>query len=256
VGAIALVICSVLGGGGPGAMAGGRWISLFNGKNLDGWTPKFSGHVVGENVNNTFRVENGLLKVSYDKYETFGGQFGHLFYKQKYASYRLRVEYRFVGNQVPGGPDWGRLNSGIMIHSQSPESMRKDQDFPVSVEVQFLGAVPGEHRSNANLCTPGTNVVMNGTLITQHCTNSRSKPCPVGEWVTVEVEVHANGVVRHFVDGAMVLEYTQPQLDETDPDGKALIRGGDTMLRDGYIALQAESHPLEIRKVEIQPLGE
>jgi hypothetical protein len=239
---------------GRGAQERGRWTSLFNGKNLDGWTPKFSGLDAGDNFADTFRVENGVLKVAYDKYETFGNRFGHLFTKQKYSHYRLRVEYRFLGPQVPGGPDWGRRNSGVMVHSQSPESMRKDQDFPVSIEVQFLGAESAEVRPTGNLCTPGTNVVMDGKLITEHCITSRSKTYPGDQWVTAEVEVRGDEVVRHFVNGEKVLEYTRPQFDERDPDGRALIRGTDKALREGHIALQAESHPLEFRKVEILAL--
>jgi hypothetical protein len=231
-----------------------RWVSLFNGKNLDGWVVKIAGHDAGDNYNDTFRVENGVLKVSYDRYKSFGDNFGHLYTKRKYSNYRLRIEYRFVGEQCPGGPTWGRLNSGVMVHSQSAESMRKDQFFPVSVEVQFLAAGAGEERSNANMCSPGTNVVMNGKLVTEHCVNSGSKSNRAGEWVTVEVEVRGNSLVKHFVNGVAVMEYTQPQYDETDPDGKAFIKGGHKMLREGHLALQAESHPIEFRKVEIMEL--
>ena len=46
------------------------WIQLFNGRDLDGWTPKFAKHDLGENFNDTFRVEDGLLKVRYDKWTT------------------------------------------------------------------------------------------------------------------------------------------------------------------------------------------
>ena len=75
-----------------------QWISLFNGKDLDGWTPKIKGYNLGENYADTFRVENGVLKVAYDKYPRFDGKFGHLFYKTPYSHYRLRIEYRFVGD--------------------------------------------------------------------------------------------------------------------------------------------------------------
>ena len=236
-----------------GASEKGKWISLFNGKDLTGWTVKMTGYDVGQNFGDTFRVENGVLKVSYDKYDTFGGRFAHLFSKQKYSSYRLRVEYRFTGEQCPGAPTWGLRNSGVMIHSQSPESMRKDQDFPVSIEVQFLGGTGEGERPTANLCTPGTHVVMDGKLHTPHCINSRAKTYDGEQWVTVEVEVRPDSI-KHIVDGKVVLEYSQPQLDESDADAKKLIAGGNKMLRDGYIALQAESHPLEIRKVELLPL--
>lgn len=249
---VALLTLAIASGA---AGQGERWISLFNGKNLDGWTVKITGHDVGENFGDTFRVEGGVLKVSYDKYESFGGRFGHLFTKQRFSDYRLRVEYRFVGEQCAGGPEWGRLNSGVMLHSQSPESMRKDQQFPVSVEVQFLGAEGAGERPTANLCTPGTHVVMDGKLFTTHCVNSRSKSYRGDRWVTVEVEVRGGATIRHVVDGETVLEYSQPQLDEGDPDGRRLIANGEKLLRGGHLALQAESHPLEIRRVEILPLG-
>jgi hypothetical protein len=231
-----------------------RWISLFNGKDLEGWTPKIKGHDAGDNVGNTFRVEDGLLKVVYDHYSKFDDQFGHLFYARKYSNYRLRIEYRFVGDQCPGGPGWATKNSGVMIHSQSPESMTRDQDFPVSIEVQFLGGNGKDSRPTGNVCTPGTHIVMRDKLITQHCNDSRSKTYHGAEWVTVEVEVHGNRLIKHIVDGETVLEYEKPQLDETDADGARLIKNGDKMLHEGYIALQSESHPIEFRKVEILPL--
>jgi hypothetical protein len=232
------------------------WIPLFNGKNLEGWKIKIAGHELNDNYKNTFRVENGILKMCYDQYDRFNGEFGHLFYKDKFSHYILRVEYRFVGNQTPGGPDWAFRNSGIMVHSQSPESMTKDQSFPVSIEVQLLGGNGKDERSTGNLCTPGTNVVIGGELITRHVTNSRSKTYHGDQWVTVTAEVHGNSSIKHIVNGETVLEYEKPQLDENDPDAKKLIKDGNKMLHEGYICLQAESHPVEFRKVEILPLEE
>ncbi len=228
-----------------------RWISLFNGKNLDGWKVKIAGHELNENFRNTFRVEDGVLKVSYDQYEKFNNEFGHLFYKEKFSHYRLRVEYRFTGKQVVGGPVWGFRNSGVMLHCQSPESMRKEQSFPVSIEAQFLGGNGKDERPTGNVCTPGTNIVMNGKLITLHCTNSSSKTYHGDQWVTMEVEVHGDSTIKHFVNRELVLEYEKPQYDESDPDAQKLIINGEKMIREGYIALQAESHPIEFRKVEI-----
>jgi hypothetical protein len=251
-------ICLVLANGicAAGQEAGGTsgWVSLFNGKDLEGWIPKVKGYDAGDNHANTFRVEDGVLKVAYDGYSRFDNRFGHLFSKSKYGNYRLRIEYRFVGDQCPGGPAWALRNSGVMIHSQSAASMRKDQEFPVSIEVQFLGGDGRKERPTGNVCTPGTNIVMDGKLITQHCTDSRSKTYHGNQWVTAEVEVHRNGRITHVINGETVLEYEQPQLDERDADGRKLIQGGDKMLREGHIALQAESHPVEFRKVEILPL--
>lgn len=231
-----------------------RWISLFNGKNLDGWKVKIAGHDLNDNYKNTFRVENGVLKVSYDQYETFNGEFGHLFHKDKFSHYRLRVEYRFVGGQVSGGPDWAFRNSGVMLHCQAPESMTRDQYFPVSIEAQFLGGNGTEERPTGNLCTPGTHVVMQGKLITEHCINSRSRTYHGDQWVTMEVEVRGDSLIKHFVNGELVLEYEKPQLDDRDPDAQKLIVNGEKAWREGYIALQAESHPMEFRRVEISVL--
>jgi hypothetical protein len=132
--------------------------------------------------------------------------------------------------------------------------MRKDQEFPVSIEVQFLGGDEKGERPTGNVCTPGTQIVMDGMLIRQHCTNSRSKTYRGDEWVAAEVEVHGNGSIKHFINGELVLEYEKPQLDDADPDARKLIGGGEKKLSGGYIALQAESHPVEFRKVEILSL--
>jgi hypothetical protein len=234
----------------------GKWVQLFNGKDLTGWKVKLAGHEVGDNWGDTFRVENGVLKVAYDKYTKFDSKFGHLFHEKPYSNYIFRVEYRFVGDQCPGGPSWALRNSGVMIHGQTPESMRKDQSFPVSIEVQFLGGTGGK-RPTANLCTPGTHVVMEGKLVKQHCINSTAKTYDGDQWVTVEVEVHGNKLIRHKIGGETVIEYTQPQLDENDTDAKGLIKkNGGVMLNGGTISLQAESHPVEFRKVEIMELDE
>jgi hypothetical protein len=220
----------------------GKWIPLFNGKDMADWTPKFKGCDLGENYKDTFRVEDGILKVCYDKYDEFGDRFGHLFYKKPFsAPYRLRVEYRFVGEQVKGGPGWAWRNNGVMIHGQTAESMGKDQSFPNSIEVQLLGGKETGERSTNNLCTPGTNVVVDGKLFKPHIINSKSKTYRGDEWVTIEVEVRPH-TIKHFCEGKVVLQYDDPQLD----DG--------TKLTGGTISIQAESHPCEFRKIEIMPL--
>jgi hypothetical protein len=232
-----------------------EWISLFNGKNLESWTPEFTGHELGVNYKNTFRVEEGLLKVSYDNYKTFDGKFGHLFYKQPYAKYKIRLEYRFIGEQIPGAPDWAYRNSGIKFHCQPPESMEIDQQSPVSIEVQLLGGDGENDRPTANICSMGTHIVMDGELITQHCTESSSKTYHGSQWVEVEAEVHGGEIIKHYVNGKEVLSYSKPQYDTSDPNTKKLITDPDNLIiEDGYIALQAESHPVHFRNIELLPL--
>jgi hypothetical protein len=238
------------------AQSTGKWIQLFNGRDLTGWTPKITGYPAGENYANTFRVENGVLKVAYDGYKEFGNRFGHLFYKDSYSHYRIAVEYRFTGDQAPQGPGWAVRNSGIMVHGQPPGSMGLEQDFPVSIEVQLLGGLGnGKPRTTANLCTPGTNVVLDGALFTRHCLNSTSETYDGEQWVRVEVEVRGNESIRHIIGGKTVLEYTRPQLGGGNVKSAApeWTREGVPLER-GTISLQSESHPVEFRKVELMPL--
>lgn len=234
-----------------------EWVSLFNGKDLTGWVPKITGHPAGENFAQTFRVEDGVLKVAYDRYDSFGGRFGHLFYERSFSHYRIAIEYRFVGQQAEDGPEWAFRNSGVMLHGQPVETMTKDQDFPISIEAQFLGGSgDGSTRSTANLCTPGTNVVVDGKLETRHCISSSSKTFDGDQWVRVEIEVHGGGEIVHRVNGETVLRYERPQIGggnvaAHDPAAK---RDGE-LLTHGSISLQAESHPVEFRKVELLNLA-
>ncbi len=233
------------------------WVALFNGKNLDGWTPKIKGHPAGENFANTYRVEDGLIKVRYDGYDgAFKNRFGHLFYKAPFTNYLLRVEYRFVGEQLPDGPGWAKRNSGAMVHGQTPESMRVGQDFPVSIEVQFLGGLGSGSRTTANLCTPGTHVEKDGKLYTPHVLNSKSKTYHGDQWVTVEIEARGSKGIIHRIEGEPVLAYESPQYDLKDGDAKRLAdaNGGKVLIEGGTISLQSESAPVDFRKVEIKLL--
>jgi hypothetical protein len=243
----------------PALLAGqtkSDWIQLFNGKDLTGWTAKIRGHAPGENWGNTFRVRDGKLTVAYDAYPEFKETFGHLFYRDKFSHYRVAVEYRFVGEQARGGPGWAWRNSGIMVHSQAPESMTVPQDFPISIEVQLLGGKETGERTTANLCTPGTHVVRNGELWTTHCLNSSSDTFRGDQWVRVEVEVLGSEKIRHFVNGKLVLEYEKPQIGGTVVSGhNPEVKKDGQLLEEGYISLQSESHPIEFRKVELLNLS-
>jgi hypothetical protein len=229
-----------------------RMDPIFNGKNLDGWVPKLNGHDLGDNFGDTFRVVNGTIQVSYDKYSEFGNRFGHLFYKQKLSHYRLRLEYRLLGDQMKGGPNYARLNSGVMIHSQAPETILKNQDWPISVEAQFLANAAGDQRRTMNVCTPGTEIHINGEMARSHCTNSTSKMYPAGEWVKVELEVLGADRVRHILDGQTVFEYSKPMIGGGQVSGfDPAIKKDGAVLTEGYIALQSESQPVEFRNIEL-----
>ena len=230
----------------------GEWQALFNGRNLDGWVVKFAHHELGDNYADTFRVEHGAIRVMYDKYGEFGARFGHLFYKQKLSHYVLALEYRFFGEQAKGGPSYARLNSGVMVHSQAPETILKDQDWPISVEAQFLAG----NRTTMNVCTPGTEIVMKGAMVKAHCTNSTSRLYGDDGWVAVEVEVLGSDRVRHLIDGNVVLQSEHPTIGGGVATGfDPAIKKDGAVLSDGYIGLQAESQPVEFRNIRLLNLS-
>jgi hypothetical protein len=241
----------------PGAVfaADDGWKPLFNGKDLSGWTIKIAKRPLGENYADTFRVEDGILKVYYDKYGKFDMQFGHLYTNQAYSNYILRLEYLMTGKALEDAPHWGKLNSGVMVHSQSPLSVRLDQGFPVSMEVQFLAENATAGKQTGNAVSPGTNLEIGGKLITDHIIDSKSKLYPLDQWVSMEVEVHGNREIVHRVNGVEVLRYQRPQLDPTDVDAKQLLAtGAPLQLSFGHIALQAESQPIWFRNIQIKQL--
>ena len=225
------------------------FVSLFNGKDLTGWTPKIRGQELDKDKLNTFRVKDGVIQVRYDNYDKFDRQFGHLFLNKPYGNYILRMEYRFIGpKQIDGNPGaWAFMNSGVMIHGEDPKTMPIDKNFPDSMEVQLLGQSPDDkaQRPTANICTPGTNYVnADGKLIKKHCVKSTSKTYRGEQWVKLEVEVHGSKKIIHRVNGEVVFEYTKPQLN----DG--------TLLEKGSISMQSESHPCDFRNIEIKVLDE
>lgn len=245
------LLCSI-----GNAQSSKGWTKLFNGKDLKDWDIKITGHQLNDNNGNTFSVKDGYLTVNYDNYKAFDEQYGHIFHKRKFSAYLLVMEYRFIGEQVKGGPGWATRNSGAMLHGQSAASMGKDQDFPISLECQLLGGLGRGKRSTANLCTPGTNVVMDNKLITAHCIDSKSKTYDGDQWVRAEVLVIGDSVIKHIVEKDTVLVYYKPQVgggnvSNADP----ALRKEGRLLSEGYISLQSESHPVQFRKVDLFDLA-
>lgn len=256
MGALTRLLLALAASLAPSLAGAADWRPIFNGRDLDGWIPKVAGHPLGENWRDTFRVENGVLKVAYDKYDRFNGEFAHLIYRQPLASYRLRLEYRFLGPQTPGAPAWAVRNSGVMLHGQAPDTMALDQTFPISIEAQFLGGAPGETRPTGNVCTPGVTVSIGGAPMREHCRNSASRTYPEGEWVQFEVEVRGSRLIRQVVNGETVLEYGDVRLAPQEFAGLKATSAAVTAeaLGSGYISLQGEGHPVEFRKIEVLDL--
>jgi hypothetical protein len=237
------------------AAPSGHWISLLNGKNLDGWTVKIAGQDLGDNYRNTFRVEDGLLKVSYQQYDHFGDRFGSLFYNRKLSHYWIRAEYRFTGDLAPGAPRWAYKNSGLQLHCQPPETLRKDQQFPVSVEFDIVGGRFMGSRPTGDVCQNGTHVLIGGKPVKGLCSDVGDLTIRDDRWVTVLAEVDGAQRIRQIVNGALVVEYTNVILDEGNVDARRLLAAGaDKSLSSGYISIQSNGYPIEFRRIEVLPL--
>lgn len=252
------VLLFIIGCATPQHETSGEWKPLFNGKDIEDWFVKINHHPVDDNYANTFRVEDGILKVRYDEYEDFNNRFGHLYYKQPYSYFHLIVEYRFVEGWHEDAPEYTIKNSGVMFHSQDPRTMNVDQDWPISVELQLLaGLGDGEERPTGNMCSPGTDVVYNGEVDPRHCINSSSKTYEGDQWVRAELIVLGDSLVTHIINGDTVLQYSKPQIgggvvNNYDP---ALKQDGK-LLSEGFIALQSEGQAIDFRKVEILNLAD
>ncbi len=233
-----------------------EWIQLFNGKDINDWIVKIHHHEVDDNYGNTFRVNDNTIQVRYDQYDSFNERYGHLYYKTPFSHYHLKLEYRFVGEWRKDAPSYTILNSGLMFHSQDPRTILKEQDWPISVEMQFLaGLGDGKPRPTGNMCSPGTDVVFNGKIDDRHCINSSSKTYEGDQWVQAELIVLGDSIIKHIINGDTVLQYSKPQIgggvaNRYDPN----IKIDGTPLTQGFIALQSEGQPIDFRNIRLEVL--
>ena len=250
--AFALIILSVIFSCKPKE----EWTTLFNGKDIDDWIVKIHHHDTGVNFGETFRVEDGMIKVRYDQYGDFNDQFAHLYYKKPFSSFHLSLDYRFTGQLQPGAPTYTLLNSGVMYHSQDPGTILKEQNWPISVEMQFLAQLDdGTPRHTGNMCSPGTDIEYGGGVYPEHCLDSSSKSYPREEWVHAELIVYGDSSITHMINGDTVLRYSKPTM------GGGVVNGYDstrwkpgTPLTQGYIALQSEGQPVDFKNIKIREL--
>ena len=254
------IISALILAGCASKTSGGKaenWQPLFNGKDINDWFVKVYHHETGENYGNTFRVEEGMIKVRYDQYDSFNNRYAHLFYKQPFSHYKLRFEYRLTGEWRKDAPSYTQLNSGVMFHSQDPRSILKEQDWPVSIEFQLLAGLPdGKPRPTGNMCSPGTDVVYQGKIYARHCISSSSKTYPPDQWVKCELIVIGDSLITHIVEGDTVLQYSKPSIGGGVANGfDPKIKVDGTPLKSGFIALQSEGQPVDFRNIELLNLA-
>ena len=236
----------------PSLLVAGETVSLFNGKDLEGWSidvpsrdklseatdiPIKDGVMTFDTRKGTwwnatppsFIVRDGLLV-------SLGKPGGHLVTKEVFSNYKLVVEYRF--SKEPG-------NCGVLVHASTPR--RLYDMFPQSIEVQM------QHENAGDFWCIGENIevpdmekrrprkdpaqafggdVKDARRII-NLTDGSEKP--LGEWNTMAIECKGDEVIVH-VNGTLV------------------NHGSKSTATSGRIALQAEGSELEFRKVELTPI--
>jgi hypothetical protein len=229
-----------------------KWVSIFNGQDLEGWVMKINGLALGENFGNTFRVENGILSIRYDAYgNNFNDRFGGLYFNKKLSNYRFRAEYRFVGETAPGAPEWAYRDSGIQFHSQSPASLKIDDAFPVCLEFNLHGGNGKDERPVGAICANGMFVELNGSKNSSYCTPAAvSKTFHGDQWVSMEIDIK-DGLISHFVNGEEILRYSHPTYDPENKTAKSLIINGENTVKEGFLSLQSNGHPIDFRNIEL-----
>ena len=228
-----------------------EWSPIFNGIDLKGWHIKIAGQKMDVNHLNTFTVEDSIIKIRYDKYGDFKRQFGALYTDRAYKNYRLKLDFRFVGETCPGAPAWGYQDSGIQYHGQSAESMEQGQEFPVALEYNLHGGNGKEERPCGEICANGTLIDLDGKTV-KGCQKPLVKKTILGGvWATAEIEVK-DGVIRQFINGEEIISFTNPRYDADHVKGKTFIKNGKSELTKGHISLQSNSHPIDFRNIYIK----
>jgi hypothetical protein len=230
------------------------WQALFNGKDLNGWTPKMQHSECGENYENTFRVKNKTIQVRYNQYtQGFGERYGHLYTDRAYSYYILKLKYKVTGKWLSDAPWYTEGNSGVMYHSQAPWTMNVEQDWPRSIEMQFLAnKADGSKRTTGNMCSPGTHITYKGKLDERHCIDSNGASLPKDQWVEATLTVLGDSLITHSINGKEVFQYSKPtQGGPLVNNYEKLYYQEGALINKGHIALQSEGQEMDFKDIKI-----
>jgi hypothetical protein len=201
--------------------------ALFNGSSLAGWHVDVPAIDTTPSLASPFAVRDGMLVIA-------GTPEGHLISDSSFRNYRLEVEYRFPGK--PG-------NAGLLIHASTPRALYKM--FPKSIEVQMESGNAGDCWCIVEDITVPDMLSRRGPRekwgITEgkgrrirHLVDGREQP--LGQWNRIVVEARGR-TITVWVNGTLV------------------NRGTNATASHGQIAIQSEGSAVEIRKVELTPIG-
>ena len=227
---------------------GSDWVSLFNGRNLDGWYTYLPSKGRNNDPQGVFKVENGMLHILDIPDRGQRQEFGYLATTRSYGDYHLRFEYRWGRKKFAPRAD-AKRDSGVVYHVQG-----RDRVWPKSVEYQILEGNTGDFW------------LIGGTTLTTTVASPRADPKQYREggasyttrprsyvrverdrrrdsltgWNTGEIIVRGDETI-HIVNGEVVNRGSN-------------IRSGGKPLTEGRILFQAEGAEVYYRNIELKPL--
>jgi hypothetical protein len=213
-------------------------IELFNGKDLSGWT-KISR--AGETPDPaTWTVADGVIRCT-------GMPYGYIRTENRYKNYRLTVEWRWSGPDLPPNAQ-GRprnRNSGVLLHTDASDTV-----WPSALEAQLQQTSAGDFHHMGTVETAevlaarakAAAAAGGDAEAAQRAQGVRRVPKtgapaekPVGEWNTYEITCSGDTVTLRI-------------------NGVDQNRATKANVTEGYICLQSEGAPIEFRNVKLTPL--
>ena len=158
------------------------YITLFDGKNLDGWRGYGKDHVPAR-----WTVEDGCLKFNAGQ-----GEGGDIIFAHKFKNFILEMEWK-----VSKG-----ANSGIFYLAQEVKNDKGGME-PIYISAPECQVLDNENHPDAKLGVDGNRKASSlYDMIPAKPQNAK----PYGEWNQVAIVVN-NGTVTHFMNGAKVVTY-------------------------------------------------
>jgi len=202
--------------------------SLFNGKDLSGWSMDIPAHDKKPELPKSFIVRDGMLV-------SLGKPFGHLLTDKEYENYRLIAEYRFAGK--PG-------NCGILVHASKLRNLYKM--YPKSIEVQMNHTHAGDFWCIVEDIKVPDMIKRRGAKEKWGITEGKARRIlnltdgsekPVGEWNRMKIECLGDEV-KVWVNGNLV------------------NHGYSCTAKKGKLSIQAEGSEVEFRRLDLSAIVE
>lgn len=196
--------------------ASAHTVELFNGKNLDGWTPFIEDS--SRKASDIFFAKDGILCVK-------GNPFGFIRTNKKYSNFKLHVEWRYPVETV---------NSGIFVFVQDDLKI-----WPNAIECQLMKGKVGDFvllggSDIAEFKTPAGTVRPKFPVVKRF---NKSNENPTGEWNNADIICKDGNIVVYI-------------------NGELQNKGSDSLHKSGFIALQSEGSEIHFRNIRLTPIAE